>query len=202
MQLNLIALVLVLMVSGLVPLRELLFVVFASAYYYLFAKYVFPCPTKEHPPSVFPKNKLLGYYVGFAGLIAIPTTVAYILGSFVKGDQVAMKAASPHLFLIACQVLTEIAVVKFPAPVSLPVRMMVPVSYNTRRMFTISAWLETEFTRTSDDSGWLLFGRALAIANMAIWAFNLLCFLLPVYFPLCMRKHSEMERLASKKHQT
>jgi len=195
-----IVLTLVLMASGLVPLRDVLFAGFASAYFVLFGKYVYPCPTEPQPSTLFPNNRLLRRYVAFAGLIAIPTPMAYILGSYIKGDQVAMNAAAPHLFLIACQVLSELMVVSLSTPVSLPVRMMVPVFYNTRRLFTIATWLETEFARTTDDRGWLFFGRGLAVANMAIWAYNLFCFLLPVYLPLTFKKHGEFERSA-KEHQ-
>lgn len=191
---------LVLMASGLVPLRDMLFAGFASVYFVLFAMYVYPCPTQPQPRTLFPNRRLLRRYVAFAGLISVPMAMAYILGSYIKGDQVAMNAATPHLFLIVCQVLSEIIVVSLLTSVSLPVRMMVPVFYNTRRLFSIATWLEIEFARTTDDRGWLFFGRGLAVVNMAVWAFNLFCFLLPVYLPLTMKKHAELER-GSKDHQ-
>lgn len=203
MRVNLIVLVLVLLASGLVPLDDVLFAAFASAYFIAIAKLVYPSPTKEQPPRIFPRNhRLLGPYIAFAGLMAIPFPVAYILGSFVKGDQAATQLAAPHLFLIACQVLTEILVASTSTPVSLPVRALVPISYNTRRLFTLAAWVRLEFGRAAAVSPqWTLFGRGLAAANMALWAYNLLGFLVPVYLPLVMKKHYELERLA-KEHRS
>lgn len=201
---NMTILVLVLVASGLVPLKDVLFAVFASAYFVAMGKFVYPSPTKERPPSVFPKNRLLGYYVGVAGIIAIPFPAAYILGSFVKGDQVAMTSAAPHLFLLVCQVLTEMTVASMVTAVSLPVRALVPILYNSRRLVTLSAWLEFEFARAPSDSAsfqWIMFGRGLATVNMAVWTFNLLGFLLPVYLPLVMRMHYDLERL-SKEHRS
>lgn len=200
LRLSFIVVVLVLLASGLVPVQDVLFAGMASAYLYAFGKLVYPSPTKEHPPSVFPRNSWVGSYVAFAGVISIPIPAAYILASFVWGDQAAMKSASPHLFLMTCQVLTEILVVSVSTPVSLPVRAFVPIVYNTRRLFTIAAWLEAELARDCVSLPWILFGRGLAAANMAVWTFNLLGFLLPVYHPIAMRKHYELERLYREHH--
>lgn len=205
LRLSFIFLVLVLMASGLVPLGDVLFAGFASVYFLAIGKLVYPSPTKENPPSVFPRNSWVGPYVAFAGVISIPIPAVYILGCFAKGDQAAVKSASPHLFLMTCQVLTEIVLVSMSTPVSLPVRAFVPIVYNTRRLFTIAAWLETELARAVDDTvglRWILLGRGLAAANITIWTFNLFCFMLPVYHPMVMRKHYELERQLSREHQT
>lgn len=203
MWVNLIVLVLVLMASGLVPLDDVLFASFASAYFIAIAKLVYPSPTKDPPPRIFPReHRLLRPYIAFAGVIAIPFPAAYILGSFVKGDHAAMRLAAPHLFLVACQVLTEIIVASTSTVVSLPVRALVPIFYNTRRLFTIAAWLRLDFGRAADQSvglPWILFGRGLAAGNMALWAYNLLGFLVPVYLPLVLKKHYELESI-SKEH--
>lgn len=210
-QLHIIVLVFVLISSGLISVEDLGFVAFASLYFVAMRKFVFPSMSTPPASSVFAGNRLLGRYVAFAGVIGLLLPVAYILGSFVQGDQKALKAASPHLFLLACQVLTENASVKFKGT-SLPVRALVPIFYNTRRLFSLASWLKSDLSKGLESVGlhgmdapigasqWILFGRGLAAANMAIWSFNLFCFLLPVYLPRVMRKHFEMERAAKVHH--
>ncbi|CAI9768194.1 unnamed protein product [Fraxinus pennsylvanica] len=62
---------------------------------------------------------------------------------------------------------------------SLPVRVFVPVFYNSRRIFTVVEWLRVEISKAG--YGGVQIGRALAVANMFYWSLNLFGFLLPVF---------------------
>lgn len=76
---------------------------------------------------------------------------------------------------------------------------MVPVFYNTKRIFTILDWLRADFWKQTADLDlpsfssssaavlWLRFGWGLAVANLVFWSFNLFCFLIPVYLPKAFR---------------
>lgn len=76
---------------------------------------------------------------------------------------------------------------------STPIRVFVPVFYNSRRIFTLTEWLRNEFAKEDKEySGSvrrLMVGRALAVANMALWSFNLFGFLLPVYLPRAFKRY-------------
>jgi len=213
MQLQMMILLLVLIASGLIPAGDIAFSVFASIYFVLMNKLVFPSSSMKIHPKIFPGSKILGPYVAMGGIVGLLLPLGYILGSFVQGDRRALSSASPHLFFLACQVLTETVAAKTKGT-SLPVRGLVPIFYNTRRLFSIASWLKSDFNKGVDSVGldgmstpligvsnWILFGRGLAVANMVFWWFNLFCFLLPMYLPRVMKKHYELERVA-KEHQT
>ncbi|KAA8533708.1 hypothetical protein F0562_031225 [Nyssa sinensis] len=132
-----------------------------------------------------PNNKFLGPYVLIGALIGLFLPIAYICEGIFKGDKEGIKAAAPHLFLLSSQVFME--GVTFSGKFSLPIRVFVPVFYNSRRIFTIVDWLRSEISKVDEGYGGsarrLSFGRGIAIANMAFWCFNLFGFLLPVYLP-------------------
>lgn len=67
--------------------------------------------------------------------------------------------------------------VSFAGKFSLPIRVFVPVFFNSKRIFTIVEWLKIEMDM-EDGRGFYL-----AVANMVLWSFNLFCFLLPVFLP-------------------
>uniref|UniRef100_A0A6N2KD95 DUF7733 domain-containing protein n=1 Tax=Salix viminalis TaxID=40686 RepID=A0A6N2KD95_SALVM len=83
--------------------------------------------------------------------------------------------------------------VAFSERLSIPIRVFVPVFYNSRRIFTLVDWLRNEVTKAEQDYGGstrrLHIGRSLAVANLAFWCFNLFGFLLPVYIPRAFKKH-------------
>ncbi|KAL3837689.1 hypothetical protein ACJIZ3_022280 [Penstemon smallii] len=174
-QVNVLAVAIILSANGLVSIWDFSFVLFSLIYMYFISKFAFPNTTLEsHPPVFGEKNKILGAYVSFAAVIGLFLPIAYILEGIYEGDKEGVEAAAPHLFLLASQVFME--GLSFWGNFSLPVRVFVPVFYNSRRIFTIVEWLRMEIS-------YFGFGRALAVANMAFWSFNLFGFLLPVFLP-------------------
>lgn len=182
-QLNCLAVVIVLLGSGMVSLAECAFVIFSIIYMYFMSKVAFPPLHPPNEPFVFnPKNKLLGLYVFVGAIIGLYAPIAYILEGIFEGDQDGIKAAAPHVFLLASQVFME--GFAFSGRFSTPIRAFVPVFYNSRRIFTIVDWLKSEIYKEQSGSDRRIYvGRALAVANMAFWCFNLFGFLLPVYLP-------------------
>ncbi|OWM84488.1 uncharacterized protein LOC116204570 [Punica granatum] len=185
--LNCLALCIVLAASGTVSPWDLAFVAFAALYMLFISRASFP-PRRPGPePTVFDRNnRALGLYVQFAAVVGLYLPIAYILEGVYEGDKAGVNAAAPHLFLLAAQVFME--GVAFSGQFSTPVRAFVPVFYNSRRIATIIEWLGNEFGETGEElygvpRRRLYVGRGLAIANMALWSFNLLGFLVPVYLP-------------------
>jgi hypothetical protein len=205
-QIHVITLVLVLASSGLVPLLDLAFAVLATAYFIFLNTSIFKPPTRGGPPpDVLGKKGLVQRWTLFTALVGLLLPTGYVLGAFVHGDQTALKAAAPHLFLLGCQVLTENVTFRSDG-VSLPVRALVPVFYNVRRLFTLVDWVKADMGKGAGAVGmhgagtgpfspeqWIMFGRVLAMANLAVWTLNLFFFLIPVYLPRAFRKHYEME---------
>lgn len=76
---------------------------------------------------------------------------------------------------------------------SLPIRVFVPVFYNSTRMFTLVEWFKYEMLNKVVGEGEslrrLYVGRALAVANLGLWGFNLFGFLLPVYLPRAFKRY-------------
>uniref|UniRef100_A0A5B6ZNS6 DUF7733 domain-containing protein n=1 Tax=Davidia involucrata TaxID=16924 RepID=A0A5B6ZNS6_DAVIN len=181
--LNSLAVVVVLASSGMVSLEDLAFVVFSIIYMYFLSKVAFPSLSPSMEPPVFGQNnKILSVYVLIGAMIGLFLPIAYISEGIFEGDKEGIKAAAPHVFLLASQVFME--GVTFSGKFSIPIRAFVPVFYNSRRIFTIVEWLRSEISKVDGGSAWRLYlGRGLAIANMAFWCFNLFGFLLPVYLP-------------------
>lgn len=172
--------------TGMVSALHILSAILSVPYVYFLAKFAFPpASSRPEPPVYGPGNKLLKRYVLFAAVIGLYLPTAYIIGGVIEGDRKAVEAAAPHLFLLSCQVFME--GVSYSAGISLPVRAFVPVSYNSARIRSIVDWLGSEFSKGDLGFGgnnWrLVFGRALAVANMGLWCYNLLGFLLPIYLP-------------------
>ncbi|CAN0902798.1 hypothetical protein LINGRAHAP2_LOCUS22201 [Linum grandiflorum] len=203
-QLNSLAAILILASSGLVPISDFAFVLFSFLYIFLLSKFAFP-PLPKDPSgsgsgsSIVNKGKLFRVYVFISFLLGTLLPVAYILQGILKGDRDGIKAAAPHVFLLASQLFME-GVAMSPSSegrFSLPVGIFVPVFYNSRRMFSLADWVRSEFEKSEgiDVGGGgggerrLWFGRGLAVANMGFWGFNLFGFLLPVAVPICMKKY-------------
>ncbi|CAA3000535.1 uncharacterized protein LOC111393240 [Olea europaea subsp. europaea] len=185
-QLNALAVIIVLSASGMVSIEDFAFVIFSIIYMYFMSKTAFPATSSLPHPRVFGEtNKILSIYVFFAAVIGLFLPIAYIFKGIFEGDKEGIKAAAPHVFLLSSQVFME--GVSFSGNFSLPIRVFVPVFYNSRRIFTIVEWLRSEISKVEAEYGGssrrLYIGRALAIVNMAFWCFNLFGFLLPVFLP-------------------
>ncbi|CAK9310795.1 unnamed protein product [Citrullus colocynthis] len=191
-QLNALAVVIIFSASGMVCAEDLAFVVFSMMYMYFISRVAFPTLGGAGEPTVFsPENRMLRLYVFFAAVVGLFLPIVYILEGFFEEDKEGIKAASPHVFLLASQVFMEGVAGK--DRFSTPIRVFVPVFYNSRRIFTLAEWLRDEFAKEEKEySGSmrrLLVGRALAVANMALWSFNLFGFLLPVYLPRAFKRY-------------
>ncbi|PKA62749.1 hypothetical protein AXF42_Ash018957 [Apostasia shenzhenica] len=192
-QLNSLAVSLVLGASGMVAISDLAFAILSLPYVLFLSRVAFPSFRRSatEPPVFGFRNRLLAAYVAVAALLGLLLPIAYILEGVLEGDKEGVKAAAPHVFLLASQVFME-GVTHSPR-FSLPVRAFVPVLYNSRRMFTIADWLRDELGKEAAAAGGstvrLLAGRGLATANLIFWAFNLFAFLLPVYLPRALSRH-------------
>jgi hypothetical protein len=207
-QLHVITLVLVLTSSGLVPLDDIAFAIFTSVYMFVMNRLVFKPVTKGSPPNVMAGNSIAQKYAILTAGIGLVLPAGYILGAFVHGDQKALRAASPHLFLLSCQILSENIAFSHDG-ISLPIRALVPLFYNTRRLFTLMQWVKVDMNKGLESVGmhgagvpmtaaqWIMFGRYLAMVNMGVWTFNLFFFLIPVFLPRTFKKHYEMESMKS-----
>ncbi|KAH7853655.1 hypothetical protein Vadar_005155 [Vaccinium darrowii] len=179
--------------NGMVAVEDIAFVVFSWIYMYFLSKVAFPrlSPSAESP--VFGRNnKVLGIYVVFAALIGLFLPIAFIVEGIFDNDKEGVTAAAPHLFLLCSQVFME--GVAFSDKFSLPISVFVPVFYNSRRIFTIVDWMRAEISKVDElqsrsGSRRLYVGRGLAVANMALWCFNLFGFLLPVYLPKAFKRY-------------
>ncbi|CAI9092256.1 OLC1v1027449C1 [Oldenlandia corymbosa var. corymbosa] len=185
-QLNALAVIVVLSSSGMVSIEDFAFVVFSLIYMYFMSRVAFPSLSPHADPPVFgQKNRVLTLYVFIGALVGLLLPIAYIFEGIFEGDKEGIKAAAPHVFLLASQVFME--GVSFSGRFSLPIRVFVPVFFNSRRIFTIVEWLRSEIYKADMEYGGnirrLHVGRALAVANMAFWCFNLFGFLLPFYLP-------------------
>lgn len=106
-QIHVITLVLVLTFSGLVPFLDLAFVVLTTAYMIFLNTTIFKPVTSGAPPDVLGKKGLVQRWSLFTAFVGLILPTAYVLGGFAHGDQKALKAAAPHLFLLGFQILTE-----------------------------------------------------------------------------------------------
>jgi hypothetical protein len=204
-QIHVITLVLVLSSSGLVPLLDMAFAVLTTVYMIFLNSTIFKPVTRGEQPDVMGRKGVVQRYTLFTALVGLLLPSGYVLGGFVHGDQKALKAAAPHLFLLGCQILTENIAFRHDS-VSLPIRALVPIFYNVRRLFTIMDWVKVDMSKGQESLGmhgaetgpftpdqWLKFGKYLALTNMVVWTFNLFFFLVPVFLPRTFKKYYEME---------
>ncbi|CAJ1977030.1 unnamed protein product [Sphenostylis stenocarpa] len=197
--LNCLAVVIVLSASGMIGPEDFAFVAFSIVYMFFISKVAFPSLHSSEPPVFNPQNKMFALYVFIAAIIGLFGPIAYILDGIFEGDKEGIKAAAPHVFLLASQVFME--GVAFSGRFSIPIRAFVPIFYNSRRIFTIVDWLRSEINKVNEEHSGsarrIYVGRVLAVANMAFWCFNLFGFLLPVYLPrvfkLYYSSHKEKE---------
>ncbi|KAM7464765.1 hypothetical protein LguiA_032886 [Lonicera macranthoides] len=132
-------------VSGLVPLLDLVFPVFVSAYILALARFAFPAHGTTSAGSskeiIFEGNKLFRLYVVVGTTVGLFLLLAYVLGGFARGDEQAVQLAMPHLFLLSFQILTE-NIISGMGLFSPPVRRaLVTLLYTVRRTFVLIDWL-------------------------------------------------------------
>ncbi|KAL4191481.1 hypothetical protein AMTRI_Chr07g30140 [Amborella trichopoda] len=175
---------------GLVSFKDMAFVIFSFFYTFILSKVAFPLTVSTPRTPVFKQdNKWLKSYIQVAAIIGLLLPTGYIFEGILEGDEEGAKFAAPHLFLLCFQVFME--GFAFSSKFSLGVSAFVPISYNTRRIFTLVDWVRDEFGREGIvGSMWRLqAGQWLAVVNLVLWCFNLFCFLLPVYLPLAFEQY-------------
>ncbi|XP_002977314.2 uncharacterized protein LOC9639078 [Selaginella moellendorffii] len=195
-ELQLVAFIIVFSASGLVPLLDLAFPVFASLYAFFLGSVVFPNYHKHRSaaPEVFKGNRLFQLYVILGTLMGLFLPLAYVLGGFARGDQASVRAATPHLFLLSVQILSE-NLISGLALFSLPVRALLPILYTARRLIALSSWVHITLTMTIPPqhdfrkAAWVWFGRSLAIGNLMYYSINLLGFLIPLFLPRAFERY-------------
>jgi hypothetical protein len=143
-ELQLVAFIVVFSASGLVPVVDLVFPIFITVYCFLLSYFVFPNYGNPDALQLFKGNRAFQFYVILGTVIGLFLPLAYVLGGFARGDQEAVRAATPHLFLLSFQVLSE-NIIRGLNIFSLPVRALLPILYNMRRLFTLTNWVTATF---------------------------------------------------------
>ncbi|CAK7336126.1 unnamed protein product [Dovyalis caffra] len=138
-ELQLIAFIMVFSVSGLVPLLDLVFPAFASAYLLALSRFAFPSYGRTSS-EIFQGSRFFRFYVIMGTTIGLFLPLAYVLGGFARSDDHAVRSATPHLFLLSFQILTE-NIISGLSLFSPPVRVLVPMLYTVRRIFVIIDWI-------------------------------------------------------------
>ncbi|EFJ28522.1 hypothetical protein SELMODRAFT_171589 [Selaginella moellendorffii] len=194
-QLQLVAFIVVFSASGLVPLLDLAFPVFASLYALFLGSVVFPNYHRRRSTApVFKGSRLFQLYVILGTVLGLFLPLGYVLGGFARGDQASVRAATPHLFLLSVQILSENLISGLEL-FSLPVRALLPIIYTGRRIVALSSWVHVTLKASIppqhdfQKAAWVWFGRSLAIANYVFYSVNLLGFLIPLFLPRAFERY-------------
>ncbi|XP_062224741.1 uncharacterized protein LOC133923465 [Phragmites australis] len=205
-ELQLVAFIMVFSASGLVPIIDLAFPVATTLYLLAVSRLAFPplhtkldaANSPAASQEIFRGSKLFQAYVLVGTTVGLFLPLAHVLGGFARGDDAAVRSATPHLFLLSCQILTENVVGSLGA-FSPPVRALVPLLYTVRRVFVLvdwvyDVWANKLVTRSSamQEAAWVWFGRYLAVANLLYFSANLLVFLIPKFLPRAFEKYFRM----------
>ncbi|XP_054820211.1 uncharacterized protein LOC129319236 [Prosopis cineraria] len=198
-ELQLVAFIMVFSASGLVPLLDLVFPAFASLYLLVLSRFAFPSRGTSSSASqqIFHGSKMFRLYVIVGTTVGLFLPLAYVLGGFARGDEHAVRSATPHLFLLSCQILTE-NIISGLSLFSPPVRALVPLLYTVRRIFVDIGWINDVWLLKSlpanahyKDVAWYWFGRSLAVANLVYFSINLFGFLIPRFLPRAFKMYFE-----------
>lgn len=140
-ELQLVAFIMIFSASGLVPLLDLVFPALASAYLIALSRLVFPSTGgRGGAAEIFQGSRLFRVYVVAGTTVGLFLPLAYVLGGFARGDDHAVRSATPHLFLLSFQILTE-NIISGLSLFSPPVRALVPMLYTVRRIFVVLDWI-------------------------------------------------------------
>lgn len=189
-QLNALAVVVVFSASGMVCIEDFVFAIFSFFYVFFMSRVAFPPLNPSSEPPIFEKNRLLGLYNSIGVIVGLFVPIAYIFEGIYEGDKEGIKAAAPHVFLLASQMFMEGVVSS--GRFSPPIRAFVLVFYNTKRIMAIAEWVRNELGKAEEEFGTvrrLQMGRGLALANLVFWSFNLFGFMLPFYFPRAFKRY-------------
>ncbi|BBN07626.1 hypothetical protein MPTK1_4g05130 [Marchantia polymorpha subsp. ruderalis] len=190
------SLCIILIAGGWVPKEDIIFSILTTLYIFIMQKKVFTAVTPYIIPGMFP-GKVFAIYLSTMSVLGLLFPLVYLIGAYILGDMTGFEAAVPSIFLLLVQCLSEnytYTRVSF----SLLIRVLVPVMYNARRIFTLWTWALYIFGDGVDpefSTGyWLLCGQILAAVNVIIWNYNLWCFLIPIFLPGSMRAYYKIEQ--------
>ncbi|XP_015955808.1 uncharacterized protein LOC107480179 [Arachis duranensis] len=193
-ELQLVAFILVFSASGLVSLMDLAFPAFVTIYAFALSRFSFPSYGSP-PQQIFHASRLFQAYVVVGTAVGMFLPLAYVLGGFGRGDQHAVRSASPHLFLLSFQILSE-NIMSGLSMFSAPVRALVLLMYTIRRISVDIDWLKSEWLNTTlppnlqfKDVAWFWFGRILALTNLVYYSLNLFGFLIPRFLPRAFERY-------------
>ncbi|KAJ8476374.1 hypothetical protein OPV22_020101 [Ensete ventricosum] len=192
-ELQLVAFIMVFSASGLVPLFDLVFPALSTFYVIALSRLAFPSTGSGASGGggreLFRGSRAFRAYVVVGTTVGLFLPLAYVLGGFARGDDHAVRSATPHLFLLSCQILTE-NIINGMAIFSPPVRAVVTLLYTARRVSVVVDWIydvwfnkQLPANASVNDMAWMWFGRSLAIANMLYFSINLFVFLIPKFLP-------------------
>ncbi|XP_057529659.1 uncharacterized protein LOC130808204 [Amaranthus tricolor] len=196
-ELQLVAFIMVFSVSGLVPLSDIIFPAFVSTYIIGLSRFAFPSYSSlsSHSREIFQGSRLFRSYVILGTIVGLFLPLAYVLGGFARGDNHAVRSATPPLFLLSSQILTE-NIISGLSLFSPPVRAVVPLLYTGQRIFVIVEWMQDVWLRKTlhvnasvQDVAWYWFGRILAVGNLLYFSINLFCFLIPRFLPRAFERY-------------
>lgn len=174
-ELQLVAFIMVFSASGLVPLLDLIFPAFASAYLLVLSRLAFPSlgHVASESQEIFQGSRFFRLYVVVGTTIGLFLPLAYVLGGFARGDEHAVRSATPHLFLLSFQILTE-NVISGLSLFSPPVRALVPLLYTVRRIFVILDWMRDVWLNKTlpANAHMKVFNPTLATCLFATWFFS------------------------------
>lgn len=112
----------------------------------------------------------------------VPAILAMAEWMNVSNVGAAKRIVGGPLFLLCCQALTE--AVARTALLPLPIRILIPVAYNTLRLSALRPWAFPPAPAALPASL-----RALGLTNLVYWQANLLFFLVPVGMVRYLRAH-------------
>ncbi|MCE3050663.1 hypothetical protein HAX54_047774 [Datura stramonium] len=196
-ELQLVAFIMVFSASGLVPLLDLIFPALASAYLLLLSRFAFPSfgTLTSTSQEIFQGSRFFRLYMVAGTTVGLFLPLAYVLGGFARGDQHAVRSATPHLFLLSFQILTE-NIFSGLSLFSPPIRALVPLLYTVRRIFVLIDWIQEVWINKTlpanpqfKDVTWYWFGKGLAAANLAYFSINLFGFLIPQFLPRAFERY-------------
>lgn len=147
-ELQLVAFIMVFSAIGLVPLFDLVFPAFVTAYLLGLSRLAFPGSARSK--EILKTSGMLRVYSIMGTVIGLFLPLAYVLGGFARGDNEAVRSATPQLFLLSFQILTE-NVISGLSLFSAPVRALVPMLYTVRRLFVILDWIQDVWLNKSLD---------------------------------------------------
>ena len=145
-------------------------------------------PPQGFVPSIVAKplgysfacSELYNRWLQLGLVLGIVAPLALIVRTSIQKSPAALVANScaRSVFLLCCQAFSESVSRRLVTP--LPLRIFIPVAYNTVRIGYLWQWVSL--------SG-LGIERGLSILNFAYWSLNLFGFLLPVAVTRYMRAH-------------